>query len=39
MFNFGKGSRDSSIFRGAEILEVKLEGNHMQKRRKLMHLL
>lgn len=38
MFNFGNGSRDSSIFSGAEILEVKLERNYMQKR-KLMHLL
>lgn len=38
MFDFGKGPGDSSIFSGAEILEVKLEGNHVQKR-KLVHLL
>lgn len=40
MFDFGKGPGDSneSIFSGAEILEAKLEGNWVQKR-KLLHLL
>lgn len=40
MFDFGKvpGDTSESIFSGAEILEVRLEGNHMQKS-KLLHLL